>query len=136
MNAAAGRSRSGAEIDTWQWRPIRSGTKDWTHDQLAQVCGTAVNVAAGQITVRLLKIGRIHGVAGQNAIAKAGREPFDLRFDPLRHVALASKRHVRVGPEHMLAGIYCRPSCASRRPRLTQVTFFPIAEAAGGWRRR
>src|ERR1700716_1919969 len=26
--------------------------------------------------------------------------------------------------------IYCRPSCASRRPRRTQVTFFPIPEAA------
>src|SRR5439155_1722045 len=26
-------------------------------------------------------------------------------------------------------GIYCRPSCASRRPRRTQVTFFPIPEA-------
>src|SRR5256884_5926680 len=28
-------------------------------------------------------------------------------------------------------GIYCRPSCASRRPRRTQVTFSPIPEAAG-----
>src|SRR5205814_5328442 len=28
------------------------------------------------------------------------------------------------------AGIYCRPSCASRRPRRTQVSFFPIPEAA------
>jgi AraC family transcriptional regulator of adaptative response/methylated-DNA-[protein]-cysteine methyltransferase len=27
-------------------------------------------------------------------------------------------------------GIYCRPSCASRRPRRHQVTFFPIPEAA------
>ena len=27
-------------------------------------------------------------------------------------------------------GIYCRPSCASRKPRRTQVTFFPIPEAA------
>src|SRR5256886_2907371 len=27
-------------------------------------------------------------------------------------------------------GIYCRPSCASRRPRRTQVTFFSIPEAA------
>jgi AraC family transcriptional regulator of adaptative response/methylated-DNA-[protein]-cysteine methyltransferase len=27
-------------------------------------------------------------------------------------------------------GIYCRPSCASRRPRREQVTFFPIPEAA------
>jgi len=27
-------------------------------------------------------------------------------------------------------GIYCRPSCASRRPRRTQVTFYPIPEVA------
>lgn len=27
-------------------------------------------------------------------------------------------------------GIYCRPSCASRRPRREQVTYFPIPEAA------
>jgi AraC family transcriptional regulator of adaptative response/methylated-DNA-[protein]-cysteine methyltransferase len=27
-------------------------------------------------------------------------------------------------------GIYCRPSCASRRPRRDQVTFFPIPESA------
>src|SRR5213594_4291264 len=27
-------------------------------------------------------------------------------------------------------GIYCRPSCPSRRPRRSQVTFFPIPEAA------
>ena len=27
-------------------------------------------------------------------------------------------------------GIYCRPSCPSRRPRRTQVTFFPLPEAA------
>jgi AraC family transcriptional regulator, regulatory protein of adaptative response / methylated-DNA-[protein]-cysteine methyltransferase len=26
-------------------------------------------------------------------------------------------------------GVYCRPSCASRRPRRTQVTFYPIPEA-------
>jgi AraC family transcriptional regulator of adaptative response/methylated-DNA-[protein]-cysteine methyltransferase len=27
-------------------------------------------------------------------------------------------------------GIYCRPSCASRKPRRTQVAFFPVPEAA------
>src|SRR5262245_9557075 len=27
-------------------------------------------------------------------------------------------------------GIYCRPSCPSRRPRRTQVSFFPQPEAA------
>ena len=27
-------------------------------------------------------------------------------------------------------GIYCRPSCGSRKPRRTQVSFFPIPEAA------
>jgi AraC family transcriptional regulator of adaptative response/methylated-DNA-[protein]-cysteine methyltransferase len=29
-------------------------------------------------------------------------------------------------------GIYCRPSCPSRRPRREQVTFFPLPEAAEG----
>ncbi|MEK6304363.1 MAG: bifunctional DNA-binding transcriptional regulator/O6-methylguanine-DNA methyltransferase Ada [Acidobacteriota bacterium] len=29
-------------------------------------------------------------------------------------------------------GIYCRPSCPSRRPRRAQVTFFPLPEAAEG----
>src|SRR5436853_329808 len=28
-------------------------------------------------------------------------------------------------------GIYCRPSCPSRRPRRAQVAFFPVPEAAG-----
>ena len=27
-------------------------------------------------------------------------------------------------------GIYCRPSCASRKPRRAQVAFFPVPEAA------
>src|SRR3989442_13594923 len=27
-------------------------------------------------------------------------------------------------------GIYCRPSCPSRRPRRAQVAFFPVPEAA------
>src|SRR5437867_12842115 len=27
-------------------------------------------------------------------------------------------------------GIYCRPSCASRKPRRGQVAFFPVPEAA------
>ena len=29
-------------------------------------------------------------------------------------------------------GVYCRPSCPSRRPRREQVTFFPLPEAAEG----
>jgi len=42
----------------------------------------------------------------------------DRRFDGAFVYAVRSTR------------IYCRPSCASRRPRRTQVTFFPIPEAA------
>ena len=38
-------------------------------------------------------------MAGKNAIAKTGSEPFDLRFDPLRHVDLAIERNMAVGPE-------------------------------------
>ena len=42
----------------------------------------------------------------------------DRRFDGAFVYAVRSTR------------VYCRPSCASRRPRRTQVTFFPIPEAA------
>ena len=42
----------------------------------------------------------------------------DRRFDGAFVYAVRSTR------------VYCRPSCASRRPRHTQVTFFPIPEAA------
>ena len=104
MNTATGGSRSGAEIDTRQRCPIRSEAENWARDELPQIRGATVNVAAGQIPVRSFKIDSIEGVTGQNAIAKTRRESLDLPFDPLRHVDVASERHVSVGPERIFAG--------------------------------
>ena len=48
------------------------------------------------------------------------------------HIVLARDRHYDGAFVYAVrsTGIYCRPSCASRRPRRSQVTFFPIPEAA------
>jgi hypothetical protein len=41
-------------------------------------------------------------MAGENAIAKAGREPLDLRFNFVRHVDIAVKWNVTIGPQRVL----------------------------------
>ena len=42
-------------------------------------------------------------MAGENTIAKTGRESLDLRFDLVRHIRAAVGRNVTVRPERMLA---------------------------------
>src|ERR1051326_8600574 len=42
-------------------------------------------------------------MARKNTIAKSGSEAFDLRFDRVRHVDLATERHVAISPKRMLA---------------------------------
>ena len=41
-------------------------------------------------------------MAGQNTIAKTGRESFDLRFDLIRHVRAAVEWYVAIGPQRVL----------------------------------
>src|SRR5262249_32939174 len=42
-------------------------------------------------------------VTSKNAILKAGSESLDLRFNAVRHVAVATEWNMAVGPERMLA---------------------------------
>src|SRR5450432_4186455 len=50
---------------------------------------------------------------GENAIAKAGRETFDLSFDALRHVDRGLVRHMTIPPKRVLT---------ARRARLIEKT--------------
>src|SRR5437763_1348598 len=48
-------------------------------------------------------------MAGEDAIEKAGSEPLDLRFNFVRHVDIAVKWNVTIGPERVLtAWCACR----------------------------
>ena len=51
----------------------------------------------------LPEISGTHLVAGEDAIAKTGRESLDLRFDLIRHIRAAVERNMTVRPERVLA---------------------------------
>src|SRR2546421_9793279 len=102
MNASARRSRRRTKINSAQRRSIRSRTENRSRDELPQIRGAAVNVAAREIRIQFFQIGRAHFVARQNAIAETGSEPLDLRFDFVGDVDLRSEWHVRIGPKRVL----------------------------------
>ena len=102
VDAAARRSGSRTQINARQWRAVRRRTKDWSRNQLRQVRCAAVDVAAGQIRIRSSEISGTHLVAGEDAIAKTGRESLDLRFDLIRHIRAAAERNMAVRPERVL----------------------------------
>src|SRR5207253_7805530 len=90
-----------------------SWTENRSRHQLRRVKGAAANIAAREVRIRLFQIGRARFVAPENAIAETGGEPFDLRFDPLRHVDLvrrwtdsrwrATERNVAIRPKCVLS---------------------------------
>ena len=95
-----------------EWKPstnkrpamasVRRRTKDWSRNQLRQICCAAVDVAACQIWIRFLEISTTHFVAREDAIAKTGSESLDLRLNALRHVDLAVEWNMAVCPERVL----------------------------------
>src|SRR5512132_2811362 len=102
MDAAARRSGSRTQKNTRQRRTVRRRTKDWSRNQLRQICRAAADVAACQIWIRFLEISGTHFVAGNHAIAKTGRESLDLRLNALRHVHLAVEWNMAVRPKRVL----------------------------------
>src|SRR5437588_12334533 len=82
---------------------IRNRTENGSGNQLGQIGGAAVDITAREVRIRFFQIGRAHFVARQNAIAKTGREPLDLRFDSFRHVDLATKRNMAISPKGVLS---------------------------------
>src|SRR6266404_7742507 len=92
VNAAAGWSRRRTQVNAAQRRSIWSWTENRSRNQLRRVKGAAANIAAREVRIRLFRIDSAQFVARENAIAETGCEPFDLRFDPLRHVGLVRRR--------------------------------------------
>src|SRR5260370_36405601 len=92
VNAAAGWSRRRTQVNAAQRCSIWSQTGNRSRNQLRNVNGAAANIAASEVRIRLFQIGRAHFVAGENAVAETGGEPFDLQFDSLRHVDLVRRR--------------------------------------------
>ena len=60
-------------------------------EQLAQVLGAAVDVAADVVGVVGLEVRRCHDVPRQDEVAEAGGEPLDLGLDPIRSCPRSSR---------------------------------------------
>ena len=72
MYAASRRCRRGAKVEVFRRSPIRIERQNRTHQELPEVIGSAADVSAHQICVRVFKLRRVFGVAGQHQVAKAG----------------------------------------------------------------
>src|ERR1700732_4247596 len=74
----------------------------WTAEELGEVHGAAGDVAADQVRVHIFEGARRKNAAGENAIAEAGGEPLDLRFEGLQHIDIGAVGHVAIRPDNVL----------------------------------
>lgn len=59
-------------------------------------------MSADEVWIVTFEIGRLHHTARENAVAKPGREAFDLAFDRVAHVNQTIIRHVTIRPKRVL----------------------------------
>ena len=112
-------------------RPVGVPPRHRPEHRLAQGRRAAVDVAAQQVRVVRLGLGRRPHRPGQHPVAEAGGEALDLRLHPLAHVDVRAVRHVAVAPERVLprrapgsgrrhrAGRRGRRGCSGWRPART-----------------
>ena len=73
-----------------------------TEEKLPNVHRAAGEITADQIVVLVLKLGGREDGTRDDAIAKAGSEPFDLSLDWLEAISTAAVRDVAIGPGSMV----------------------------------
>ena len=103
VHAASGRRGGRAQVDALQGRAVRVPPRRRPEDHLAERGGTGIDVAADVARVVLLGRHGREGRARQDQVAEAGREPLDLRLDPLGHVHRRTVGDVAVGPQRVPA---------------------------------
>lgn len=57
--------------------------KGWPREELPYILSAAVDVAADQVGIVPLKLGRRHNASCEHALSEAGRKPFGLLPNPL-----------------------------------------------------
>ena len=65
---------------------IRRRAKDRPRDELSEVGGTPVDIAPDKICVGFLETGRRNARPRDDAVAKAGREAFNLSLTLFAHI--------------------------------------------------
>ena len=96
VDAGAWWRGGGADIDFARRRCVMAARG--AEEELAEIYGAAADVAADQVRVHVLEGAWGKDAAGENAIAKAGGETFDLRFERVEHIDSGAVGDVTVGP--------------------------------------
>src|SRR6476620_5638123 len=99
VSAGAGWGRGGADEEAGGAGPVRDGGEAGADRRLPGGVGAGEDVAADEVGVAGLELGRRRRHLGDDPLAEAGREAFDLVEDRLAGVAAVAARHVCVGPE-------------------------------------
>src|SRR5512133_2661973 len=86
VHAAAGWSRRRAEVETFERRAVRDEPARGAEEQLSKIHQAAVDVAAHNVAVAPLEVGRPDCAPRKDEVAEARREALDLRLDPVGHV--------------------------------------------------
>jgi hypothetical protein len=72
--------------------------------KLQEAVRAAGDVAADEVRVVPLELGRVARARGEDAVMEAGREALDLRIDPVAHVERGAVRDMAVRPGSVLSG--------------------------------
>ena len=100
VDASTRGSGRGTDVDVAGWRGVMAPS--WTEEELAEIDGAAGDIASDQVRVHILEGARRKNAAGENAIAEAGGEPLDLRFEGLQHIDIGAVGHVAIRPGNVL----------------------------------
>lgn len=102
VDAGAGRGGGGAEVEFWVRGGVGVEARDRAGEELREVLDAANDVAADEVWVVGLVSGRGSGVGGEDGVAEAGGEAFDLVQDGLGHVGGGAVGDVAVCPAGVL----------------------------------
>jgi hypothetical protein len=110
VDGSAREGRGAAEVEPGERGRVGRELRQRAEDDLAQPVASTTDVAADQVRVACLQVGRAEHVAGEDAVAEAGREALHLRLHALGHDRRRGRpvdavlRAVRVRPRGVLAG--------------------------------
>src|SRR5689334_12426905 len=102
VDPSAWRRRCRAEEEVLRRSRIGDQAGGRAREELPDVHHPPSDVAPDKILIVPLEIPRIHGASREDPVAKPGREPLQLRLDPLGHVKRGAIGHVTVGPRRLL----------------------------------
>ena len=131
MDAGARRGGGGGQIQPGPTRPVRPGRRSGAQERARSRERSPRDVAAHEVRVPRLQIGRAHRDRGPDPVPEAGCVPLHLRLDQRTDVAGVAVGHMGVGPDDRVPPGGPGGPCGVRRLLLTEHDEGPRRHPAG-----